>query len=66
LKIAFVNPFHLPLQKGGVTSPFVIFFLSKTGKRGIEGDFNGSRVPGLACKIYFKPQNIPPLSSPGM
>jgi hypothetical protein len=26
------------------TSSFVIFFLSKTGKRGIEGDFNGLRV----------------------
>jgi hypothetical protein len=26
-------------------SPFVIFFLSKTGKRGIEGDFHGLRLP---------------------
>jgi hypothetical protein len=25
-------------------SPFVIFFLSKTGKRGIEGDFHVSKV----------------------
>jgi hypothetical protein len=47
------NPSCLPLRKGGVTSPFVIFFLSKTGKRGIERDFHCSMMTHMSREIHF-------------
>src|SRR4030042_208573 len=52
-KITLLNPpspvparfrASLPLSKGGMSSPLVIFFLSKTGKRGAKGDFHRSHI----------------------